>query len=580
MFHIIKQFLQLLGTGNKKKFGLSIFWNFIKSFGLGLQLLAILVVVKSISNNSLTNDIALRVFIIMIISVIITYLAVYIGRIYDIQSSFNMCADKRREIGDKLKYLPMGYFSNNSVGHITATATNTLDLLQNVGSMVVMNSISGIVSAIVLLTFITIFDYRMGLIIVVTLIAFSLLSNLTRKKGNKVAPVKFASDIKLVSSVLQYLQGLSVIRSYNLIKDADSILASDIKSCVKTSISAELKLVPFIALQNLAIYAGSFAMVISAILLNIQGSMESYMTITIFIASFMIFSEIQNAGLLSSLISLVRVSMDEVKNVIKTDTMPENNLNPTMENFDIIAKNISFSYEKKTILNDVSFNLKKGTTTAIIGPSGGGKSTLCNLIPRFWDVGTGSLSIGGINVKDYKVDTLLSNISMVFQNVYLFNDTIANNIKFGKPNASMEEIINVAKKACAHDFISSLEHGYDTIVGEGGSTLSGGEKQRISIARAMIKDANIIILDEATANVDPENEILLQKAIKELTRYKTVIMIAHRLNTVRTADKILVVEDGKITENGTHQELMTKRKTYEKFVNMRRISIGWKLGSK
>lgn len=578
MFHIIKQFLQLLGKNNKRDFKISVFWNFIKSFGLGLQLFAILIVMKAISTNTLNRDVAFKAFIVMLISIVITYIAVFIGRIYDVKSSFNMCADKRRDIGDKLKYLPMGYFSKNSVGRITATATNTLDLLQNVGSMVVMNSVSGIISAAVLLTFITIFDYRMGLVVALTLVLFSVLSSLTRNIGNKFAPIKFESDTKLVGSVLQYLQGLSVIRSYNLIKDADSILASDINSCVKSSISTELKLVPFIALQDLALYIGSFAMVISSIILNLQGMMESYMSITMFIASFMMFAEIQNAGLLSSLTSLVRVGMDEVKHVIDTDTMPENDVNAKMENYDIVANHVSFSYEKNKILDDVSFSLKEGTTTAIVGPSGGGKSTLCNLIPRFWDVDSGSISIGGNNVKDYKVDNLLSNISMVFQNVYLFNDTIANNIKFGKSDASLDEIIEVAKKSCAHDFIMSLEHGYDTIVGEGGDTLSGGQRQRIAIARAMLKKANIIILDEATANVDPENEKLLQCAITELTKNKTVIMIAHRLNTVRNADKILVVENGKITESGTHEQLIKKKNTYEKFIKMRQVSIGWKLG--
>ncbi|MCY1153011.1 MAG: ABC transporter ATP-binding protein [Sphaerochaetaceae bacterium] len=580
MFHIITLFLQLLGKNNKKDFKLSIFWNFIKSFGLGLQLLAILIVMKAIANNSLDKNIAIQSFIVMLCSIIITYVAVFYGRIYDVKSSFNMCADKRRDIGNKLRYLPMGYFSKNSVGHITAVATNTLDLLQNVGSMVVMNSVSGIINATVLLAFITVFDYRMGLVIVVTLGLFSALSFLTRRKGNKVAPKKFESDNRLVSSVIQYLQGLSVIRSFNLIKDANSILKSDIKACENFSIKTELKLIPFIALQNLSIFLGSFMMVVSAIFLHLIGEMEVSMTITMLIASFMMFTEIQNAGLLSSLISLVRVGMAEVKAVVESESMVENDVNGHMDSYDISAKNITFSYDKKTILKDVSFDLKQGTTTAIVGPSGGGKSTICNLIPRFWDVDSGTLKIGGINVKDYKVDHLLSNISMVFQNVYLFNDTIANNIKFAKPEATMDQVISVAKKACAHDFIMKLEKGYDTIVGEGGYNISGGEKQRISIARAMIKDANIIILDEATANVDPENEMLLQKAIKELTQNKTVIMIAHRLSTVRNADKILVVEDGQITENGTHEELMKNKKTYEKFINMRRLSVGWKLGVK
>ena len=225
----------------------------------------------------------------------------------------------------------------------------------------------------------------------------------------------------------------------------------------------------------------------------------------------------------------------------------------------------------------MSFDIKQGTTTAIVGPSGGGKTTICRLMARFWDVDKGVIKLGGIDVKKYSIDSLMKNFSFVFQNVYLFEDTIANNIRFGKPEASDEEVVEIAKKACCHEFIQKLPNGYNTIIGEGGSTLSGGEKQRISIARAMMKDAPIIILDEATANVDPENEKELISAIEELTRKKTIIMIAHRLKTVRNADKILVIDNGEIVQNGTHDELMKQDNIYKKFINARELAVGWKI---
>lgn len=246
--------------------------------------------------------------------------------------------------------------------------------------------------------------------------------------------------------------------------------------------------------------------------------------------------------------------------------------------YDITVSNISFAYEEKEILHNVSFSVPQGTSCAIVGPSGSGKTTLCSLIARFWDVKDGEILLGGVNVKDYTCDSLLKNFSIVFQRVYLFEDTIENNILFGKPKATKEEMISAAKKACCHDFISALPDGYQTRIGEGGATLSGGEKQRISIARAILKDAPIVILDEATASVDPENERELQQAIAELTKNKTLLMIAHRLNTVREADQILVLENGRIVQRGKHQELIQQEGLYRRFVEIRGNAIGWKLG--
>lgn len=243
----------------------------------------------------------------------------------------------------------------------------------------------------------------------------------------------------------------------------------------------------------------------------------------------------------------------------------------------IQVQNVSFSYGDHQILNHIDLMIPEKTTTAIVGPSGSGKTTLCNLLTRFWDVDEGCITLGGIDIRKYKLDSLLSNFSMVFQNVYLFADTIENNIKFGKPDATHEEVIKAAKSACCHDFISSLPNGYETVIGESGASLSGGEKQRISIARAILKDAPIIILDEATSSVDPENEAELQQAIELLTRNKTVIMIAHRLKTIRKADQIIVLADGKIAQQGTDAQLSATPGIYADFVSNRKTAISWKL---
>ena len=247
------------------------------------------------------------------------------------------------------------------------------------------------------------------------------------------------------------------------------------------------------------------------------------------------------------------------------------------ESEDIALSHVDFSYDSKPILRDVSLKIPEKTTVAIVGPSGSGKTTLCNLMARFWDVQSGSVTLGGHDVREYSYDSLIKNFSFVFQRTYLFSDTIANNIRFGKPNASMDEVKAAAKKARCYDFIMALPDGFDTVIGEGGATLSGGERQRISIARAIMKDAPIIILDEATANVDPENEKELMEAVAELTHNKTVIMIAHRLKTVRSADRIFVVDRGEIVQQGTHDELVAVDGLYRRFVVERKQAAGWKV---
>ena len=279
----------------------------------------------------------------------------------------------------------------------------------------------------------------------------------------------------------------------------------------------------------------------------------------------------------SALLRVVDVSVTRAQEILDTPQMDITGEMITPENRDLAAENVEFSYEKRKVIDGISAQIPEKTTTAIVGPSGGGKTTLVNLLARFWDVDAGTVTLGGRNVKDYDMDSLMENFSFVFQNVYLFHDTIANNIRFGQPDAPMEKVVEAAKKACCHEFIEALPEGYNTVIGEGGASLSGGEKQRISIARAMMKDAPVIFLDEATANVDPENENDLMKAIQALTKEKTVIMIAHRLKTVEHADQILVVDHGKIVQQGAHENLMKEEGIYRNFISERREAASWKV---
>lgn len=395
------------------------------------------------------------------------------------------------------------------------------------------------------------------------------------KKSHVNSPKRQEAQAKLVEATLEYVQGISVIKAFNMDENTNKKIDQAIRESRKGNILLEKTFIPYAVLQQLVLRVNSVVVIFIAILFYINGTMELFKCLLMVISAFMIYGQLESAGSVSALLRLLDVSMNKVDEIDAIPVMDIDGKGIVPKNYDIKFNNVSFSYDDKKILKNINLKIPEKTTTAIVGPSGSGKSTLCNLIARFWDVTEGSITIGNRDIKEYTLNSLLKNISMVFQNVYLFQDTIANNIKFGKPNATMDEVIEAAKKACCHDFIKSLPNGYNTVIGEGGSNISGGEKQRISIARAILKDVPIIILDEATSNIDPENESRLQEAIAELTKDKTIIMIAHRLKTVKQADQIIVLDNGNIVQKGTHDELINKPGIYADFIGVRKKAIGW-----
>lgn len=488
-----------------------------------------------------------------------------------------MAANKRRRIADKLKRVPMGYLNDRSLGEITGVATTGLEIVEFQASVVLVNILGGVINAFVFTGMILIFDWRIGSIVLLGTVIYLMIASFMEKKSAAIAPDRQKSQGEMVSVVLEYIQGMSVVKSFNLAGKGDKALQDALTYNCESNLKVEKLFTPYIMVQNLALQFFSVAIMLFSIWFYMDGTMPLVNVLMMVIISFMVFSHIQSAGSSMSLLRLVSSSMDEAN---KTDTIPEIDeagkaIAPRSHS--IQFSNVDFSYEDKKILRDVSFTIPEKTTTAIVGPSGSGKTTLCNLIARFWDVDSGSITIGGENIKAYKLDALMEQMSIVFQNVYLFADTIENNIKFGCPQASHEAVVKVAKEACCHEFIMGLPKGYDTVVGEGGDSLSGGQKQRLSIARALLKNAPIVILDEATANVDPENEDKLQRAIEALTHDKTIIMIAHRLETVRNAHQILVVDEGRIAQKGTHDDLMKEKGIYSNFIAKREQALGWRL---
>ena len=397
------------------------------------------------------------------------------------------------------------------------------------------------------------------------------------KKSAVIANDTQKSQTALIEAVLETIQGMSVIKSFNLTGKGDKKLQDALEYNRRSNIEVSNILTPYTTLQEAILQVAGVGMMLAAILLWIGGGMSLANSLMVLVMSFMVFNQIKAFGMGVSMLRLAAAAIDRTEQTEDMPRMDENGKALSPEKHDIVFDHVSFSYEQKPILHDISVTLPDKTTTAVIGPSGSGKTTFCNLIARFWDTDSGSVRIGGYDVKDYTLESLMDQISVVFQNVYLFADTIENNIKFGKPEATHDEVVAAAKAACCDDFIEALPDGYNTVIGEGGASLSGGEKQRISIARAMLKNAPIVILDEATANVDPENEDRLQKAIEALTRDKTIIMIAHRLKTVRNADQILVIDHGRIVQQGKHEQLIEQPGIYADFVGGKKQTVGWKL---
>ena len=493
------------------------------------------------------------------------------------ETGYHMVADKRVQIGDRLRYIPMGYFNENSLGNITAVVTTTLGDVENNAARCLVMVIGGFLNTAVLCLSLTAAEWRLGLISIAGILCYLAVTELSQRALAKTGPARQYAQMDLVEAVLEYVQGMSVVKSYNLERDGDQTVSKTVDESCRRALALEKSVVPWSAARQITVQLFSAAMAVCALVFYSGGTMTLSRCLLMLIVSFMIYSELESAGNMSDNLQMLGASMDKANSVDETPTMDIEGQELKAADGSIDFEDVSFSYGDRKILDHVSLSIPSGTTAAVVGPSGGGKTTLCNLIARFWDVQEGRICVGGRDVREYKLDSLMKNISMVFQNVYLFNDTVENNIKFGKQDATHDQVVAAAKAACCHDFIMALPDGYDTVLGEGGGTLSGGEKQRISIARAMLKDAPIILLDEATASVDPENEAELQAAIEALTRSKTIVMIAHRLKTVEKADQILVLDGGHIVQRGTHEELQDQPGLYADFISARREAAGWKL---
>ena len=581
MFHSIKRLLHWAG-GYRKRLYLGCLCSFFSVWCTAIPIVIAawtlgLVIADFRGENSLEWNIIWLSLFGIVISIFLRYIFSYWKAKLQESIGYEIAAEERLKIGNVLKRVSLGYFSKNSTGDILTAITGDLSSLELQGMKLIDAIVNGYINLLAIVIILLIVCPMAALTSLVGAILSALALNGISKKSRKNAPTKQISQERITDASLEYIHGLPIVKSFG--QEGASI--EEWKTACEKHKDINLKImhgfVPNNCLHLLALKIASVLLILISGIFTIQGNLTISIFLLIAMFAFMIFGAVENMNDSVHMLGLIDTSMDKLENIENAEFIDEAGRDFSIASYNIDFTDVFFGYGEIEVLHNLSFQIPQNTTTAIVGPSGSGKSTICNLITRFYDVNSGSVKIGGHDVREFTCDSLLGNISMVFQNVYLFRDTIKNNIKFGSPDATDEQIIAAAKAARCHDFIMALPDGYDTVIGEGGSSLSGGEKQRISIARAMLKDAPIVILDEATASIDPENEHLIQEAISALTHGKTIITIAHRLATIENADQILVIDGGTVAQRGTHKELLQQEGTYKKFIQIREQVEGWRI---
>ena len=585
MFRTIKRIIDWCGEFKAGLF-IGFVFSFLSSWAMaapvayaGYTIGKIIMCIKK--GEDMDPMLALKSLGIITLMVLARFMFDYLKARYHEKIGYELVARDRLKIGEALKRVSLGYFQTNDTGTILNAITTGLATLENMGIRMVDGFIGGYLNFLCILLFLAFIIPECALIAMAgVLVSFTFLLMISKHSTENTRVLNIENE-RLTRATLEYTRGLPVVKSFGMEGASTRDFTNACARAKKIALKIEWGFIPYNCLHIFALKAASVWMVIAVMYAGMSGRLDLSMVLVVSFLSMSIFNSVEPIADSAHVLSVINNAFDKMEMFSDANLLDTEGRDIKPEGYDIEFSNVDFSYydaletEDRKVLKDLSFSIPEGSTTAIVGPSGSGKTTICNLIARFYDVEKGSITLGGTDVKKYSLDSLLGNISMVFQNVYLFNDTIRANICFGRDNVSEEEMIEAAKKARCHDFIMELPKGYDTVIGEGGGTLSGGQKQRISIARAILKDAPIIILDESTASIDPENEHLIQGALTELSKGKTVIIIAHRLATIEAADQILVVDDGRIIERGKHSELLSLGGKYAGFVRIRQEAENW-----
>jgi len=582
MIKLIHRIVEAAGK-RKHRIRLAYIFCFIKGFLMKCPVIVAFVVIDKFLSGSDMTGLVKTVAVAMALILFIQIIAQYVADRLQAATGFEMFADMRIEIGEHLKNLPMGYFTEGNIGKISSILTTDMSMVEEVCMAQIAQLMTYCFSEAIMIMFLFLFDYRVGIVGLLVVLGIVLCGKASQSQIQKHSAIRQAQAENLTSAVIDYTEGMNVIKTYNMLGKSSKDLTENFEKSCKENISFEHVVHPWNVRLGVIYAAGSALTLAVCAYLVMHGIITPSYFVAMLLFLFDLYVPVYALFNESTRLTVMSACMDRIEEVLAEpelddkgkEIFPEKYEGPQVE-FD----NVSFGYDEKEVLRGISFQMAPNSMTALVGPSGSGKSTIANLLARFWDVGSGEVRVKGVNIKNASMKQLMEQISMVFQRVYLFQDTIYNNIVMGRPNATKEEVYDAARKARCYDFIMVLPNGFDTVIGEGGATLSGGEKQRISIARCILKDAPIVILDEATASVDADNESLIQEAIGELVKNKTLLVIAHRLKTIRNADEILVVDDGEVKERGTHDELMEKRGLYKAFMDKMNSDIAWRKGEK
>ena len=579
MFGMIKRLIGWTGK-YKKRVYIGFIYAFINSIFTSLPIMLATYGLGLVFDDykgirTFDNDQIIYIFLLMILVIGGRFLFSYLRAVTQESVGCEATAEQRIRLGNIFKRVSLGFFNSNNMGEISSAVTTDLSFIEMLSMNMINTVVNGYITVLVMILFLLFYCPLAGIISLSGIVLSALFLYIEAKISDKNASIHQKAQDSIVENTIEFLRGMQTIKAFK----QEGVSVQGIRKAYKNhkdvNIKIELENCPYNCLHQFVLKAASVGIIAVSAYLTYTRKMDVNIMLMMDMFSFVMFSQIEPLSNAIHVIEVVNKTLDKLEKIEKADIIDKDGQNIELKRYDIKFSDVCFSYDKKQILNNISFYIPEGSTTAIVGPSGSGKTTICNLIARFYDVNSGVITVGDKNIKDITCDSLLKNISMVFQKVYLFNDTIKNNILFGNPNASDNEVIDAAIKAHCHEFISKLPNGYDTIIGDGGATLSGGEKQRISIARAILKDSPIIILDEATASVDPENEHLIQNAISSLTKGKTVIVIAHRLATIQDADQILVIDNGDVVQKGNHLELINQDGIYKNFINIKESAEGW-----
>lgn len=582
MRELIGNLYEVAGKQGKRITRMLLF-DTLKSIFEGVSLVAILVTLKMVceqvfDGKAITMQSVRTVFGIAALSLAGKILFASLADYNKYKASYHMGAENRLYIGDRLKKVHMGYFSEGRLGNISGGLSTAISELETSGIYIIEHLLTGIIQTVIMLVFLLPYDFRTSLVILITLIIGIYVNNLSQKKIDRLTTLLLDLKLELNAGIIQYVNGIGIIKAFGRAQSVTGELNRAIRKNKEGFLNVEKLLVPIQFLFQGVFKIGICVIILMSIFRFMHGDIDATKCVLLIVSSFVVFSGVETAGGMQSIRGVAVRNLNIVKGLRNLPVISEGK-KETVRQARAEFRDVSFGYEEQLLFRHLSADIPEKTSTALVGFSGSGKTTFCNLLARFRDVDAGQVLIDGTDVREYRYDSLLSEFTFVFQDVYLFDDTIKNNIKFGKPDATDKEVEEVARKAQCHEFIMKLPEGYDTKLQEGGSNLSGGERQRISIARAMLKPCKFVILDEATSSVDPENEYQLLSALKNLLKDKTTIIIAHKLSTVRNADRIIVLKDGRIEQSGTHAELEAVEGIYRDFLENRRKAESWSVES-